>query len=95
MKTIQRTIIQVLMIILVMVTGSVLPLLQPGMAHAEAAPLAVDADRIDKFVETMREKLDVPGMAVGIVQETRPSTPRDMEFPALRVSPLQRKPLLF
>ncbi|WP_379146098.1 serine hydrolase domain-containing protein [Paenibacillus sp. sgz500992] len=68
MKTIQRTIIQALMIILVMVTGSVLPLLQPGMAHAEAAPLAVDADRIDKFVETMREKLDVPGMAVGIVQ---------------------------
>lgn len=82
------------MIILVMVTG-VLPLLQPGMAHAEAAPLAVDADRIDKFVETMREKLDIPGVAVGIVQETRPSTPRDMEFPALRVSPLQRKPLLF
>lgn len=38
------------------------------MAHAEAAPLAVDTAQIDKFVETMREKLDIPGVAVGIVQ---------------------------
>lgn len=68
MKTIQRTIIQTLIIIMVMVTGSELPLLQPGMAHAEAAPLSVDTARIDKFVETMREKLDIPGVAVGIVQ---------------------------
>lgn len=94
MKAIQRTIMQTLMIILVMVTG-ILPLLQPGVAQAEAAPLAVDTARIDKFVEMMREKLDIPGVAVGIVQETRPSTPRDMEFPAPMVSPLQRRPLLF
>lgn len=67
MKAIQRTIMQTLMIILVMVTG-ILPLLQPGVAQAEAAPLAVDTARIDKFVEMMREKLDIPGVAVGIVQ---------------------------
>ncbi|MFP4975806.1 serine hydrolase domain-containing protein [Paenibacillus sp. CN-4] len=69
MKRILRTIIQTFIIMLVMVTGSVLPLLQPGIAHAKTAPpLALDTDRIDKFVETMREKLDIPGVAVGVVQ---------------------------
>ncbi|MCE3198483.1 serine hydrolase [Paenibacillus sonchi] len=68
MKETTCTKIQILIIILLMVVGSVLPLLQPEKAHAEAAPHAVDTARIDTFVESMLEKLDFPGMAVGIVK---------------------------
>ncbi|MEJ9160997.1 serine hydrolase [Paenibacillus graminis] len=60
--------IQTLMIVLFMIAGSILPLLQTGTAHAEAAPHAVDTATIDKFVESMLDKLDVPGMAVSIVK---------------------------
>ncbi len=64
---------QVIMFILVLVGGTVMMTVRPSdKAYADPALTAPDTAKIDAFVKSMMDRLDIPGVAVGIVKGDQP-----------------------